>query len=594
MVPCREGDGRCDFDHGDGDGRCDLDRACAVIGLAVDADQVTAAAGTAGVIAGTGALVAALTAAFLAGSGLPPQGVVAVGCLSIAVGGVVAVSVHRAPVIAAAVVRTRAIADATTVVSALSLSLRLNPIPERAVRFAANGGDGPLQRSLREHGERAAVVGSADAGLSSFAAEWREWFPALDRSVALLLAAAAADPSDDGPKLLIRAVATVEEGLRDRSASFAGDLRAPVTGLYAFGVLLPLALVGTLPAAVAAGVPLSPTAFAAVYDLLLPAGLAVAAGRLLLRRPVALPAPRIDASHPAVPDRRAATLLGGVAGAALSWVVAPLIVDDWASPVLAIGTGVGTALVVYLHPRREARRAIAERDRGLSDALALLGRRVADGEAVERALLAVASSLDGPTGDALAAAARRRSALGITVETALAGEGAPFGPARGAGGRAADAVTAIVAAGAAGRPAGDALVAHADRLAALADAERAARRELATVTSTLRDTAALFGPLVGGATVALAGRLDGLAGIGAGVGASAGGTAAAGTAVSVSLVGPVVGVYVLTLAATLTALATGLERGLDTTIVGYRVGLALVTACAAFVAGHAAVAMIVG
>jgi hypothetical protein len=603
-----------DGDQGDDrdEGGDDLDRACAFLGLAVDADHIAAAAATSGVVGGASVLVIAVAAMFVGGSWRSPLTAVLVGCVPIAAGWLVTASVQRAPVIAASAVRTRAVADATTLVSALALSLRLNPVPERAVQFAASGGDGPLHRSLREHGERAAICGGVDGGLSAFAATWRRWFPALDRSVALLIAASGADPDEDRPRLLTRAVSTIEEDLRDRSASFAGDLRGPVTGLYAFGVLLPLALVGTLPAAVASGVAVPPLAFVVVYDLLLPVGLAVAAGRLLLRRPIALPAPRIDASHPAVPERRAVTLGGGAAGAALAWLIAPLVIGGWASPVLAVGVGLGTVLVAHLHPRREVRRAINERDRGLSDALALLGRRVADGEAVERALPTVASSLGGPTGDALAAAAQRRSALGVTVETALAGEGAPFGPTRGAGGRATGAVTAIVAAVAEGRPAGDALVSHADRLAALADAERAARRELATVTSTLRDTAALFGPLVGGATVALAGRLDGLAGLdgagGAGVevsiasrgvtapgvGAAAGDTAAAGTALSASLVGPVVGVYVLTLAATLTALATGLERGVDATLVGYRVGLTLITASGAFVAGHAAVAMIVG
>jgi hypothetical protein len=37
-------------------------------------------------------------------------------------------------------------------------------------------------------------------------------------------------------------------------------------------------------------------------------------------------------------------------------------------------------------------------------------------------------------------------------------------------------------------------------------------------------------------------------------------------------------VYVLALAAILTAVATGLDRGLDRALVGYRVGLALLSA----------------
>ncbi len=591
----------------------ELLRACAFLDLSVDAEQVTAAAATVSALVGTCAFVVVLGWALLGGAVAPSLAAPFASVTAVTVGWVAFSGICRAPVLAAAVARTRAVGDAATVASALALSLRLAPVPERAARFAANAGTGPLHRSLADHADHAAVTGAADGGLSAFAAEWREWFPALDRSVALLLAAVDADVGNDRTRLLDRAVAAVEDDLRDRTASFAGDLRAPVTGLYAFGVLLPLALVGTLPAAVAAGVPVPPRAFVVTYDLVLPVAVAVAAGRLLLRRPVAIPAPQIDATHPDVPDRRGPALLAAAATATAGWFAAPIVAGEWASPVLAVGGG-GVGLCVHLHPRREVRRTVDERDRGLSDALALLGRRVADGEAVERALPVVAASLSGPTADALAEASRRRSALGIPVGRALAGDGAPFGPARGSGGRAAGAVTAIAAAATEGRPAGDALVTHGDRLDALAAAERAARRELATVTGTLRDTAALFGPLVGGATVALAGRLDDLGGFGGsgpggGIGSTAGdigstagavghtagdAVAAEAAALSASLVGPVVGVYVLSLAATLTVLATGLEHGFDRTVVGYRVGLALVTASGAFVAGHAAVAILVG
>ena len=237
--------------------------------------------------------------------------------------------------------------------------------------------------------------------------------------------------------------------------------------------------------------------------------------------------------------------------------------------------------------------------RGLADALALLGRRVADGRSVERALPVVADGLSGPVGDALSEGSRRRAALGVTVDEALAGEDGPFGPARAVGPQSVAVLAGIAAAVSEGRPAGEALVDHADRLDALAESERAARRELATVTSTLRDTAALFGPLVGGATVALAGRLTGLGGLTGGTASAAGaggvsGAPAAAASLSVALVGPAVGGYVLVLAAILTALATGLERGLDTTVVGYRVGIALVTATGAFVVGYLAVATMVG
>jgi len=117
---------------------------------------------------------------------------------------------------------------------------------------------------------------------------------------------------------------------------------------------------------------------------------------------------------------------------------------------------------------------------------------------------------------------------------------------------------------------------------------------------------------VGGATVALATGVDAV-GIG-GLGAASGGVGDVGVGIggvdsggqetfsgmdgtvedttgtdaggsdslSVTVLGRIVGVYVLLLSATLTALATGLERGFDTTLVAYRIGIALPTATATY------------
>jgi hypothetical protein len=132
-----------------------------------------------------------------------------------------------------------------------------------------------------------------------------------------------------------------------------------------------------------------------------------------------------------------------------------------------------------------------------------------------------------------------------------------------------------------GPPAGRALVETADHLDDLRRVEREARRDLAQVTSTLGNTAAFFGPLVGGATVALADAV---------------GTAGAleGGAPETAGLGLAVGAYVLLLAVLLTALSTGLARGLDRATVGYRTGAALLAAAATYLVAFRATAMVAG
>ncbi|NHX35646.1 MULTISPECIES: type II secretion system protein [Halolamina] len=544
----------------------ELAEACERLGLPAAPELVAAAEAIGATVATVGVF------ATLAAGSLPLIP------LAIGLGSGPPLVVRYVPVAAAELSRTRAVGDAPALFGRLTLRLRVEPSLERAVTFAAQSGDGDLAASLSTHASRAR--GTPEAGLASFAAEWGEHAPWIERAAALVVDAADA-PTDVRDRGTERALAAARSGVEERAASFAGEIRAPVTGLYAFGVLLPLALVGVLPAARLAGVNVGIGTLAVLYNLLLPIGLLGASGWLLAERPVSFPPPRIDTTHPEVPDRRrSAALLGGVAGGSAGAGCAFLL--PWAVPIVAVGAGTGTALLWLFAPVRERHREVRAAESGLPDALALVGRRVGDGVAVERALEVAAEELGGDTGELLAAASSRGSRLGLPVEAAFFGR---FGAFRHLPSpRLRDAGRLIALAATEGPPAGDALVAAGDHLRELARVERDARRELAAITGTLSNTAALFGPLVGGVSVAMVGRIPADAGGTLNAGSGATTSAAPATALGPGALGPVVGVYVLLLAAILTGLATALERGIDRSLLGYRIGLALPTATAAYVA----------
>lgn len=496
------------------------------------------------------------------------------GCL-VAVG--LAWSGRRLVAIGGTVRRTRALGRGAALVGRAALHVRLAPTPEGAASFAAGTGDGMLAASLRREVE--AANGTPRSGLEAFASEWGQSFPPMARACALLTAATAAPPGDR-ERLLERAVTTVRDGMRDRAASFAADARSAVAGIYAGGVMLPLALVGVLPAAEVAGVGVPIAALAFVYDCVLPIGVAAASASVLADRPVAFPAPTVPRTHPSVPaSPRRALVLGGLAGGAGAVLAGSIA--TWAAPLGGVGAGVGVAAAAHYRPTKRVRDGVREVEAGLPDAATLLGRRVAGGAAVERALSEVAAELPGPTGRLLRAADERCRRRGAVVEAALTGSDGVLEAVPSP--RALDLATMIGLAVREGRPAGDLLVATGEHLDALERVEREARRELATTTRTLANTAALFGPLVGGATVALAGRLSTSRTSGA---TATGGSVAATTVdpVHVGALGLVVGTYALLSAATLTALATALERGLDRALIGYRVGLALPTATTTYLA----------
>ncbi len=578
-----------DHDAGGDAGSEELRRAIAFLGWDVTAGRVVEGGTRAGI--GTG-LISAGVGGLLAG---PGPGML----IGLVVGLGVTHAVHRGAVWLAALRRTRALGAAPGLVGRLVLRMRLDPSTERAVRFAARTGRGPLAEGLARHERR--CVNGPTSGLRAFAREWRPWFPAVDRAAALVRTAASAPPERRG-RCLDRALDATLSGTTERLAAFVGDVRGPVSALYAFGVLLPLALIALLPAAAASGVPIPPVVVAGLYLFVLPCGLLVASGWLLSRRPVAFPPPSIGSDHPDVPERLRYALAAGVGTGFVAAVGSGTVVASWVAPVSAVGVGVGTALVVWARPRRAVLAEVRSIESGLPDAMTIVGGDVAEGVAVERAVANAADRLDGSTGDVCDRAARRSETLRVGVREAFLGPGGPAATVPSP--RVQGAVALLAVAGREGRPAGDVLLELADQLERLRELERDARRQLATVTGTLSNTAAVFAPLVGGATVALATGVDavGAGGLGATAGVagdplaagadpgavtSAGESAGGRGALSVPVLGRIVGMYVILLAATLTALATGLERGFDATLVAYRVGIALPTATATYLVAFA-------
>jgi hypothetical protein len=491
-----------------------------------------------------------------------------------AAGSAVATAGRLGPLYLARLRRTRALGAAPALLARATLRLRLTPVPERAAAFAARTGEGPLARSLGHHVERSAA--GPGTGLEAFAAEWGGWFPAIDRAVGLLEGASDV-PEKRREAVLDRARAAVLDGARTRAAAFGAELRGPSTAVYAFGVLLPLALVALLPALRTAGLPAPLLFLVAIYDLLLPAGLAVATVWLLARRPLAFPPPPVARSHPSVPDtRRLAIAAGAVAGVG-GWILVPLVVGEWTAPIAGVGFGVGSGLVIAYRPMVPVRARIREIEAGLPDAMALVGRRIAGGQAPERAVAAAPDAVAGPIGEVFTAGATRQRRLGLDLERALLGQNGPLADVTSR--RIRTAARTIATAAEQGSPAGETVVAAGEHLDDLARVERETRRSLEPVTGTLSMTAALFGPLVGGATVALATALT-----------DAGPLA---TPASVGGLGLAVGGYVLVMATLLTVLATGLARGLDRSLVGYRVGLALLAATATYLTAYAGAGLLV-
>lgn len=542
----------------------ELGQSVAFLGWAVDPGTLQRAGDAGGLLTtGLGAVVAVVLGTGVAGLGL-----------ALAAGTGVAFGARWVPRLLATTRRTRALGEAPGLVSRAVLRMQLSPTPERAAAFAAETGRGRLADSLATHVRQA--DGTGRTGLSSFADEWANWFPALRRALTLVEAAGSATP-EQRARALDSALSVTLAGTSETMADFAASVRGPATALYAFGVLLPLALVALLPTAGTVGVNVPLVAVVVGYDLVLPAVILAASGWLLSRRPVGFPPSQIPRSHPDVPDGPIRSLGAGLAAGVLGWIVATRFVSPWMGWLAVPGMGVGVGLLVRYRPMVAVRAEVRAVERGLPDALSLVGREVSRGRAVETAMGEAAALLDSATGDVLERATRTQRLLEVGVEASLVGE---HGSLATVPSQRARSTAELLGLGAReGQPAGPALVAMADHLDDLQSVERSVRRDLQEVTSTLSNTASTFGPLVGGATVTLAEQMG------------ADGPLSGG--LPQGPLGLAVGAYVLVLAAVLTALATGLARGLDRSLVGYRVGRALVSATVVFSAGLVATRLLV-
>jgi hypothetical protein len=450
--------------------------------------------------------------------------------------------------------RGRAVGLAPELLAFAILQVTLSPSLERAADFATDAVDGRLSRSLAAH--RLAAVSGA-AAFEAFADEWADQDPSLRRAVTLLTVAMDA-PADRRADTLENALTAVLDGARDRVVEYATAIRGPAMGIYAFGVMLPLALVGLLPVLASSGGGVSTLALAVAYDGVIPIGLAGSGLWLWARRPavsdVAFDVGVLDHAR-SVPI----VLAAGVSTAVAAWIAVPLLAPAWVAPITATGVGAGTALVLGLDPVLAAQRRIERLEARLPDALTIVGQRLEDGEPIETTIGSVAERFDGPIGDLLARAATRHRRTGAPMERTLLGPDGLLGdvPSR----RVEAAFSLATTAAEHGPSGGVTLRSVGEYLEELLTVERDARRELSQTTSTLRQTALVFAPAIAGVTVALA----------TGMGAVDG----SGRALDVAALGQVIGVYVLSLAIVLPALSVVLARGFDPVRMGYQSGLAL-------------------
>ncbi len=414
--------------------------------------------------------------------------------------------------------RVASLGSAPEAVNYMAMSMRVVPSLDRAIEFAAHHTEEPLASRLRQ------VLWSVylrsppgvEAAFLRFAAEWGEWQEDVKRAL-FALASASLEQTDAGlDRTLEKARQIAFEGTRARIMEYSAGLRGPTTVLFALGVLLPVIIGAMLPLVSLGGLtpslagspgpsPGADVTLPAVLamDVLFPLGAFAYAYRILGSRPGTGSA--LDFTRPSKPRH----LLVSVA-----LLIAAIPAFGLASSPLVSFVGlwlVVAAAVVYLVPGlrdfERRRRAIAKLEAEFPDALFILGSRIAEGTAAEKALQMTVDTTRGSEVSALLGRVLRALQMSRQgLEEVLFSRS---GVLRDVPSRAVHAAFRMVVEVSRKDPAtaGKTIVETSAYLRDLRDIDREIHRDLSSVVDAMQTTGAFFAPIVLGVTCALYGLL---------------------------------------------------------------------------------------
>ncbi|MBN2251931.1 MAG: type II secretion system F family protein [Candidatus Altiarchaeota archaeon] len=186
--------------------------------------------------------------------------------------------------------KTEVMGHVPAIASYLVISLRINPILEKAVEFAAEHTTGFPKKLLRRMvsdinmGNSSSIVES----LSAFADEWGD-MPEF-KSFTQLLIASTLETSEKGRWLMLdNGMNVLLNGLKERCENSARGLETPILIVFTFFVILPLVFIGLVPIIPTIGLEVPPFMIFLLYDLVLPIILFVAISLVVSSKPLTVP-----------------------------------------------------------------------------------------------------------------------------------------------------------------------------------------------------------------------------------------------------------------------------------------------------------------
>jgi Flp pilus assembly protein TadB len=431
------------------------------------------------------------------------------------------------PKIHAKFMKIHSLGDIPEILSYIVMSMKLVSNMELALSFAAANSSRPLARDLRKliWDMHVRVYSSMDDALIAFANQWGRNSEYFKR--ALHLIKSSTNEPDEAQRVITlnKSLDIVLEGTRHMMEGFAARLKTPTYILYSIFILIPLALVALLPALTIVGIQIDAVILILIYDLILPLATFAYAQHILLQRPASFPPPSIPDDHPQLSNIRTTRyimlIISLVIGAFISvsgyiWlslgnpggIISTSAMSGYIPASFPIIWAMAASITIYsisvYTPYKKIRNEIKEIEQQFADAMFILGRRISEGRSPEWAFIQTARTMKGSRiGETFEDVARNLSVLRTTLIGAIFDQ--EYGAFKNIYSERVHTTMRLFVKSVykSHIAAGVAIVKLADHLKELQEVEENVKRSLYDVTSTMRSTATLFAPLIGGITLAL-------------------------------------------------------------------------------------------
>ncbi len=340
------------------------------------------------------------------------------------------------------------------IVNYLVMSMKVNPNLEKALKFAAEHGQGKVARDLKEAHFKIQVgeYPSVEQALDKLAWKWGDYSEEFKHALMLIRSSVMESDETKRNNLLDKAVEDVLDGIRDKMDMYSRALHQPSIYLYYFGVLLPLLLIIVIPVGAmmggkSIGFLASLPAMIGIYNIGIPVAAFLLAKHILKSRPPTREIPQVPQDLPGLP-KKGWTKIGDsqlpilpicaaifIAIAVGSFFAGPIInpkPPSWEqtshTPIIRYGgpvVGLVVAGSIYLwannRDRRKRQMEIVKMEQEFQDSLYVLASRLGEGKPIEEALRHAADFLpeSKATKYIFSPTYHNISSMGMTLRTAL-------------------------------------------------------------------------------------------------------------------------------------------------------------------------------